>query len=68
MGVESQWLDGDLSVSVAAVKRLEIADVGRVGRAEGVVVDRPPRGILGVAMAVLLDQPVEELEEVPGRS
>ena len=52
---------------VAAVERLEVAHVGREGRAEGVVVDGPAGLVLGVAVAVLLDQAVEELEEVPRR-
>ena len=60
--------DSILTMPIAAVERLEVAHVGRVGRAEGVVVDRPARGVLGVAVAVLFDQPVQELEEVPGRA
>ena len=34
--------------------------------AECVGVDRPPRRVLGVAVAVVFDQPVQELEELPG--
>ena len=43
------------AVAVAPVERLQVAEVGRIGGPEGVGVDRPPRGVLGVAMAVLLD-------------
>ena len=53
---------------IAAVERFEVAHVGRVGRAEGVVVDRPARGVFGMPVAVLFDQPVQELEEVPRRA
>src|SRR4051794_20404628 len=55
-----------LAVPVTAVEGLEIAHVRPVGGAERVVVDGPARGVLGVAMAMLLDQAMEELEEVPG--
>ena len=55
------------AVSVAAVEGLEVAHVGREGRAEGVVVDGPARLVLGVPVAVLLDEPVEELEQVARR-
>ena len=50
---------------IAAVERFEIAHVGRIGRAEGIVVDRPARRVFGVAVAVLFDQPVQEFEEMP---
>ena len=52
---------------VTAVERLEVAHVGGEGRPEGVVVDGPAGLVLGVAVAVFLDQAVEELEEVARR-
>ncbi len=51
-------------MSVTAVEGLEIANVGGVDRTERVVVDRPARGVLGMAVAVLLYEPVQELEKV----
>ena len=57
-----------LPVPIPAVERLEVANVGSIGRAKRVVIDRPARGILGVAVAVLLDEPVQELEKVAGRA
>ena len=51
---------------VAAVERLDVAEVGRVDGAEGVGVDRPAGLVLGVAVAVLFQQAVEELEELAG--
>src|SRR5262249_15202864 len=53
------------AVAVTPVERLQVAHVGRIGGAEGVGVDGPAGGVLGVAVAVLLDQAVEELEELP---
>ena len=51
-------------MAVAPVEGVEIADVRGVGRPEGVGVDRPSRGVLGVAMTMLFQQSVEELEEL----
>ncbi len=48
--------DSILPVPITAVERLEIAHVGRVGGAEGIVVDRPARGVFGMAVAVLFDE------------
>ena len=63
----SAWFPGrrDRStVPVAPVERFEVTDVGRVGGSEGVGVDRPPGRVLGVSVAVFLDQAVEGLEEL----
>ncbi len=57
-----------LAVPVAAVEGFELADVITVGRAKGIVVDRPARGVVGVTMTVLLDEPVQEFKQVPRRS
>ena len=51
-------------MAVAAVERLEVPHVGGERRPEGVVVDGPAGLVLGVAVAVFLDQAVEELEQV----
>ena len=57
-----------LAMSVAAVEGLELAHVITVRRAKGVVIDGPARGVVGVPVTVLLDEPVQELEEMPRRS
>ena len=51
---------------VASVERLEIAHVGCEGGAKGVLIDGPAGLVLGVTVAVLLDQAVQKLEQVPG--
>ena len=54
-------------MTVAPVERFEIAHVRREGGAEGVVIDGPARLVLGVPVAVFLDEPVEELEQMARR-
>ena len=56
------------AVPVASVERLEIAHIRCERGAEGVVIDGPAGLVLGMAVAVLLDQAVEKLEQVPGRT
>ena len=55
-------------MTITSVEGLEVAHVGREGRAERVVIDGPSGLVLGMAVAVFLDQPVEELEQMAGRS
>ena len=43
-----------------------VLEVGGEGGAEGVGVDGPAGGVLGVAVAVLFEEAVEELEELAG--
>src|SRR3954470_22837086 len=57
-------LSSILAVPVTAVERLKVAHVRRIRRAERVVVDGPARGVFRMAVAVLLDEPVQELKEV----
>ncbi len=53
---------------ITPVERLEVANVGGISRAKRIVVDRPPRRVFGMAMAVLLDEPVQEFEKVARRA
>src|SRR5947209_15965665 len=57
-----------LSMSIPAVECFQVAHVRGECGAERVVVDRPAGLILSVAMAVLFDQAMEELKQVPGRA
>jgi len=55
------------AVPIPPVERLQLAEVGRIDGAEGVRVDPPARGVLGVAVAGLFEQAMEGIEELPGR-
>src|SRR3954454_5560465 len=57
-----------LSMSIPAVEGFQVAHIRGQRGTERVVVDGPSGLILGVAMAVLLDQAMEKLEQVPGRA
>src|SRR4051794_21909498 len=59
-------IDTGSAVPIAPVERLDVPQVGGIDRAEGVRIDRPLGLVLGVAVAMLFQKAVEELEELPG--
>lgn len=65
MRLSKGWSAG-LAVAEAPVEGVDFAELGGEDGAEGFGVDGPAGGVVGVAVAVFLDQAVEELEEVAG--